>query len=143
MNKALIIYHSKSGTTRKFSYEIAQLCEQVGLKAKAISIEMFNANDINGVDYLFLGCWTHGHLVFNQHPESEWVEFAKKLPTISDKKIVLFTTYKVATGSMFRKMKKHLNAKPENIQLKLKSRSSKLSSQNALAISNLLKLNAI
>jgi flavodoxin len=138
MNKALIIYHSKTGTTRKMGQEIARLCTESNIESKVIPIEAFNKKDVAKVDYLFLGCWTHGHLIFNQHPEKEWVEFADKLPEIRYKKIVLFTTYKVATGSMFRKMKAHLKCEPNSVKLQLKSRNSRIKETDILTLKKIL-----
>jgi len=122
MNKALIIHHSKNGTTLKFGREIADFCNKRGINSRLISIDEFNKKDLAGVDYLFLGCWTHGHFIFNQHPDINWVEFAEKLPELNDRKIILFTTYKIATGSMFRKMKERLKCDSKHISLELKSR---------------------
>ena len=45
-------------------------------------------------------------------------------------KLVLFTTYKILTGSMFRNMYKELEGKFQNNPLELKSRSGKLSIQD-------------
>jgi flavodoxin len=134
MNKALIIYHSKTGTTKKLGVEIAELCNQNGLEAKVISIEEFTKKDLDKADNLFLGCWTQGHLIFNQHPAKEWVEFAKELPVIFNKKIVLFTTYKVATGSMFRKMKEQLTYDLDCLKLELKSRNGRLRTDDLLSL---------
>lgn len=139
MNKALIIHHSKTGTTKKYGREIADICHQNGIKTKVISIDEFKNRDLTNVDYLFLGCWTHGHLIFNQHPDKDWVNFANKLPVINDKKIVLFTTYKIATGSMFRKMKERLKCDSQLIKLELKSRNGKLDGSSATSLRNSLK----
>ncbi len=125
MSKALIIYHSKTGTTRKLGQDIARICAELSIESKIIPIEAFNNDDLSTVDYLFLGCWTHGLFIINQHPEKEWVEFAKQLPAI-EKKVVLFTTYKLATGSMFRNMRKQLNVDSSRVKLNLKSRNSRL-----------------
>ena len=65
-------------------------------------------------------------MIFNQHPEKKWVDFANQLPVINNKKIVLFTTYKIATGSMFKKMKERLKCDSKFIKLELKSRNGKL-----------------
>jgi flavodoxin len=138
MNKALIIYHSKTGTTRKMGQEIARICKESDIESKVIPIDAFTKKDLAKVDFLFLGCWTHGHLVFNQHPEKEWVEFADKLPEIRNKKIVLFTTYKVATGSMFRKMKAHLKCDSTSVKLKLKSRNSRIKEKDVLRLKQYL-----
>jgi len=126
MNKALIIHHSKTGTTQKLGTEIAELCKQKGIEAKVVSIDEFIRQDLVKVDYLFLGCWTQGLFLFNQHPDKKWVEFANQLPVINNKQVVLFTTYKIATGSMFRKMKERLKCDSKFIGLELKSRNGKL-----------------
>ena len=129
MNKALIIHHSKTGTTLKYGREIADFCNRRGINSRLISIEDFNKKDLAGVDYLFLGCWTHGHFIFNQHPDTDWVDFANKLPDLNDRKIILFTTYKIASGSMFRKMKEQLKCDSKHITLELKSRNGSLKNE--------------
>jgi flavodoxin len=136
MNKALIIHHSKTGTTKKYGNEIAVFCQQNGIETKVISIDEFDQKDLNETDYLFLGCWTHGHMIFNQHPDKYWVSFANGLPTINNKKVVLFTTYKIATGSMFRKMKERLKCDSKFIKLELKSRNGKLNEQTSALLRN-------
>ncbi|HET7733915.1 MAG TPA: flavodoxin domain-containing protein [Paludibacter sp.] len=140
MSKALIIYHSKRGTTKKFSNEIAEFYKQNGIQTKVIPVSEFKPSLLEGVDHLLLGCWTQGHLIFNQHPAKEWVDFAGKLPVIFDKKIVLFTTYKVATGSMFRKMKEQLVFDSNCLKLELKSRNGRLNSLNTELLKNTITL---
>jgi hypothetical protein len=61
-------------------------------------------------------------MLFLQHPDKIWIEFAKQLPELNGKKIGLFTTYKLATGSMFLKMKKHIKCNQDNIIVEMKSR---------------------
>jgi flavodoxin len=126
MKLALIIYHSQTGTTRRMGIDIRNFCKANGIEPKFLSTSEFTNGSIENTDYLFLGCWTHGLFFFLQHPEKAWVEFAAKLPSLTNQKIVLFTTYKIATGSMFKQMRKHLKCKPENILIELKSRSGDL-----------------
>lgn len=139
MKKALIIHHSKTGTTRKFGIEIADFCTQNGIETKVVSIDEFKKKDLNKVDYLFLGCWTHGHMIFNQHPDKGWVNFANQLPAINGKNVVLFTTYKIATGSMFRKMKERLKCDSKFIKLELKSRKGRLDESSLALLINSIK----
>jgi len=131
MKKALIIYNSKTGITKKFSNEIGNFCIQSGLNSKVLSIDEFNSDTLLDFDYLFLGSWTHGLMILFQHPDTNWVEFAKTLPDLNGKKIVLFTTYKLATGSMFNKMKKQIKCESGDIVLELKSRDGSLGKANA------------
>ncbi len=130
MKRALVIYHSQTGTTRSLAIDISNYCKANGLESKYIATDEFAVSALENIDYLFLGCWTHGLMIFLQHPEKAWVDFAEKLPELKSKKIVLFTTYKLATGSMFRKMSKHLKCEPGQIVLELKSRSGDLSEKN-------------
>jgi flavodoxin len=140
MNNALIIYHSKRGTTKKFGTEIAEFCNLNGLNTKIISTNEFKPSLLKGIDYLLLGCWTQGMLLFNQHPDKNWVNFAENLPVLYDKKIILFTTYKVATGSMFRKMKEQLICEPESIALELTSRNGMLKTNDLELLKNTISI---
>jgi len=77
-------------------------------------------------------------MIFAQHPDKAWKEFAKDMPAITGKKLALFTTYKLATGSMFRKMGSCLEGKAEPAGLILKSKNGKLSEQDKTALEEFL-----
>jgi flavodoxin len=126
MKKVCIVYHSKTGITEKFAQEIAAFVEKEQYQTQLFSIDSINISAIQNADYLLLGCWTSGLMIFLQHPEKKWVEFAKRID-VSGKKMGLFTTYKLATGSMFRKMTKCINGNAT--ELELKSRNGSLSNQ--------------
>ncbi len=134
MKKAIIYYLSKTGITRQFGEEIRTYFSQNNVEAELISVYDFNNDDLKDVDYLLLGVWTHGLMILLQHPDKPWVEFAAQLPEIKDKKVALFTTYKLATGSMFKKMRKHLNGKVGNISLELKSKNDQLTEMHKLQL---------
>jgi flavodoxin len=137
MKKALIIYHSKTGTTKNLANEIGNFCNQNGIDPQVVSIEEFKKDALKDVDYLFLGCWTHGLMILFQHPDEHWVKFADSLPELKGKKIGLFTTYKIATGSMFNKMKKHINCETGDFKMELKSRDGKLHQSNTDLLKNI------
>jgi flavodoxin len=126
MKKAIIFYHSKHGTTKKYAEEIGSYLIGKGVTPQISSITDYSGQAINEADYLFIGCWTSGLFFFLQHPEKVWVEFATKLPIQFNGKVALFTTYKVATGSMFRKMRNKLTFKVSSSN-ELKSRNGLLS----------------
>jgi hypothetical protein len=69
-------------------------------------------------------------MIIAQHPDQPWIDFARDLPAIASARVGLFTTYKLATGSMFGRMRRHLAGKVPAIDLELKSRSGHLSEQN-------------
>jgi len=140
MEKALVVYKSKNGRTKKMSWEISSLLENNGIEPILISIEEFKPEHLNDATYLFLGCWTSGLFFFKQHPEKEWVEFAKSLPSIENKtKICLFTTYKIATGSMFKNMKKYLKYNLDKVLYEIKSKDGYLSEGDQNLVMNFVK----
>lgn len=134
MKKALIIYNSKKGTTKKFGNEIGKFLQSKNIDSKIIPIYNFDESDVKIFDIILLGCWTSGLFVFMQHPQQDWISFANRLPDLSNKKVGLFTTYKLATGSMFRRMKSHLTGKSKNINLELKSRNGLLSESDIVKL---------
>ncbi|MBN2486798.1 MAG: flavodoxin family protein [Bacteroidales bacterium] len=138
MKKAVIYYSSRTGTTKYFANAIAGFLRSKNVETFVFSIYDMHSVQINGADYVFLGCWAHGLFVAFQHPNSDWVQFAQKLPGLSDKKVALFTTYKLATGSMFKKMKMHLKGKTDGAALCLKSRNTKLTEGHKTQIADFL-----
>ena len=69
-----------------------------------------------------------------QHPDQPWIEFARTLPAIAGPRVGLFTTYRLATGSMFAQMRKHLASRIPAVGLELKSRSGRLSEADKQAL---------
>lgn len=129
--KALVVYHSKTGITRGFAYEINKYLKENNLDSEMINILDVKAQEILKADILFIGCWTHGLFIFMQHPDKTWRENAAILPNMDNKKVAFFTTYKLATGSMFSCMQKVLNGKLfKPVELKLKSRNGQLTNQH-------------
>lgn len=130
MKKAVIIYHSKTGTTKQYGKQIAEYLKSKGIAAKLTSTATFHNEILNNADYIFFGCWTSGLMIMLQKPEPSWVEFASNLPGKPDAKVALFTTYKMLTGSMFKNMYKELKGKFAQPTLELKSRSQYLTDKN-------------
>ena len=130
MKKALIVYHSKTGTTKLLGEEIRDFFSKNQIESKAVSTNEFDHFDLVASDCILFGCWTKGLLICRQHPEKEWVDFIKNIPVLSGKKLGLFATYKIAAGSMFNNMKKCLNGSSENVMISLKSRNGHLSGNN-------------
>lgn len=130
MNRALILYHSRTGTTAAYSDEIAAELSAKGFETKVVPLYKAVNESFDNFDTIFIGCWTSGLLFFLQKPEKVWVDYIRRLPDLGDKEIVLFTTYKILTGSMFREMKKHLPGNARVSLIKLKSRNSHLTDSN-------------
>jgi flavodoxin len=129
--KAIVIYHSRTGVTREFAYEINKYLKENSHDAEMRNILDVQAEDINNADAVFIGCWTHGLFFFLQHPDKTWKEHAAHFPNMYGKKVAFFTTYKIATGSMFSKMQKALNNKlSKEVNLKLKSKNGKMNDEH-------------
>jgi flavodoxin len=135
MKKAIIIYKSRTGTTKKFGEKIHDYLINKEIISHIKSIDEIDALDFSEYDYIFLGCWTSGLLFFMQKPEKSWIEFAQKMPILDSKKTVLFTTYKIRTGSMFNGMRRHLLFENDFYNTyEFKSRNGELSENNQLLI---------
>lgn len=133
MKKALIIVENKNNTTRKFGEEIAEFLLNRGLSAELIPINSFEPKKLEGADYLLLSGASNG-LLFSR-TDSEWINFVKRLPTLNGIKTALFATYKIFPGGIFRRMKKYLREKTDNLAFTFKS------SDGTLSVSDKLDLN--
>ena len=128
--KAFVTYLSKTGITRKYASEIDALLRANQVESSMQNIHDANPSEAGDVDLVLLGAWCHGLFIIFQHPDKSWVEFAGQLPDLSTKKVALFTTYKLATGSMFRKMKKRLKmAENQSVEI-FKSKNGSLSDED-------------
>jgi flavodoxin len=133
MKKALIIVQNKNSTTKKFGEEIAEFLLNRGLSAELIPINSFEPKKLEGTDYLLLSGWRNGSLF--SRTDNEWISFVKRLPTLNGIKTGLFATYKIFPGGMFRRMKKYLKEKTDNLAFTFKS------SDGSLSVSDKLDLN--
>lgn len=138
MKKAVIVYHSSTGTTENYARDIGKYLEEKGLEVQITSTSSFKEDMMDGSEFILFGCWTNGLFIMAQKPDSSWVEFASKLPPRLDPKVALFTTYKILTGSMFRKMAKELKGKFAVPTLELKSRGPILTEKNRLELDQFL-----
>ena len=133
MKKALIIVQNKNNTTKRFGEEIMEFLLNRGLAAELIPINSFEPKKLEGTDYLLLSGWRNGSIFSGT--DSEWVSFVNKLPTLNGIKTALFATYKIFPGAMFKKMKKYLKGKTDNLTFDFKS------SDGYLSVSDKLDLN--
>lgn len=133
MKKALIIVQNKNSTTKKFGEEIAEFLLNRGLSAELIPINSFEPKKLEGTDYLLVSGWRNGSLF--SRTDNEWISFVKRLPTLNGIKTALFATYKIFPGGMFRRMKKYLKEKTDNLAFTFKS------SDGSLSVSDKLDLN--
>ncbi len=136
--KAAVVYRSRTGTTRRFAEEIGAYLRTRDVETVVTSVGEADPATLAGADLVLLGCWTGGLMVVLQHPDQPWVEFARVIPPLSDKKIGLFTTYKFLTGSMFGRMRRELAGRAGAITLELKSRDGHLSDEQRGALTRFI-----
>ena len=122
MTTAAIVYRSATGTTRRLAEEIGAHLESRGLAVTVQSVGECDPASLAGADTVLLGCWTSGLLVVAQHPDEPWLAFVRELPALDGVRVGLYTTYKLATGSMFSRMRAALGSKVGRVGLALKSR---------------------
>jgi flavodoxin len=137
--KGIVVYHSRTGITKKFGEEIKAYLQNNSVSANIVSIGEFRKEQLGGVDCVFLGCWTSGLMILLQHPEKEWITFSQGLPDLGKRKLGFFTTYKMATGGMFKKMKKYVVSSNEIGELELKSKTGFLSESDKNQLLNFIK----
>lgn len=137
--KTSIIYNSHSGTTKTFAEEIGKFLAEKGVDHRVSSIEDYDKEYLLTSDIVLLGCWTSGLMIFAQHPNGAWKKFAKDMPAIKEKSVALFTTYKLATGSMFRKMESKLAGKIDQPKAFIRSKNDMLTDEHKSLLESLIK----
>jgi flavodoxin len=122
MTTAAIVYRSATGTNRRLAEEIGAHLEMRGVTTTVQSVGDADPASLAGADLVLLGCWTSGLFVVAQHPDEPWMAFVRELPDLGHARVGLFTTYKLASGSMFSRMRAALRPKVDTVGLELKSR---------------------
>jgi hypothetical protein len=122
MPTAAVVYLSATFTTAGLADEIAGHLRSRGIETLVASIDDVDPAVLADVDYLLLGAWTHGWFVVRQHPDAPWVAFARSLPRLERPAVGLFTTYRLRTGSMFRRMRDALGGSGARVTLELEQR---------------------
>jgi flavodoxin len=138
--KAIVVYRSHTGVTRRYGEAIAAYLTGKGVATQVVSVGEADMSVLAGADYLFLGCWTSGLFLVRQHPDEPWLAFVRELPplTTGGPKTALFTTYKLRTGTQFPRMRAALAGKTAAPELQLQSRDGRLSPADELALERFL-----
>ena len=87
---------------------------------------------------MLLGCWTNGWFVVHQHPDVPWVAFARDVPSLAGRRIGIFTTYRLVTGSMFARMREALAHTGATVAVEFQSRDGRLSERDRAALDRLV-----
>ncbi|MGD0862965.1 MAG: hypothetical protein ABSA21_09405 [Candidatus Limnocylindrales bacterium] len=138
MQKAVVVYRSHSGVTRRYGEEIGAYLVKRGLQVSVVSVGDCDFATLADADYLLLGCWTSGLFLALQHPDEPWLAFVRDMPETKRPGVALFTTYKLATGSQFPRMRAALAGKTKAPELELKSRRGHLSPADEKVLDSLV-----
>ena len=143
MTSAAVVYRSPGGITRRYAEEIARYLSSKGIEASVASVGECDPASLVAADYVLLGCWTGGLFVILQHPDEPWLAFVRNLPKLERPRIGLFTTFKLATGSMFPKMAAALAGRAPVVELELRARNGSLSGADRRAIDRFVAKGAV
>ena len=138
MKKALILFESENSNNKKYGEEIAEFLLHRGLAAELIPINKFEPKKLEEADYLLLSGWNNSSLFSANHPDTEWVSFVNKLPTLNGIKTALFTTYKLFSGGIVKSMKKYLGRKTNNLEFAFTSRDGSLTISDKMTLNDFL-----
>jgi flavodoxin len=138
MKKAVIVIQNNNSTTKKYAEEIAQFLLNRGLTAELIPINSFEPKKLEEADYLLVSGWKNGSLFSAKHPDSEWVSFVNKLPTLNGIKTALFTTYHLFSHGIVKSMKKYLGRKTDNLDFAFTSRDGSLTISDKLTLNDFI-----
>ncbi len=100
--KAVVIYESLTGNTRKAAGLIAAELGRQGVPATVSPITAIDYQALEDADLVIVGSWTDGLLFFGQKPGR--AGRLRKLPFISGKRCVVFCTYAIDCGATLEKL---------------------------------------
>jgi len=100
--KAVVIYESLTGNTRKAAGFIGAGLERRGVETTVANITAIPYQALAEADLVIVGTWTDGLVLFGQRPGRSGR--LKKLPYISGKRCAVFCTYAVDAGNVLDKL---------------------------------------
>ena len=100
--KALVIWESVTGTTRKAAHRIAAGLRAAGIETTVNSITNINHGALSEASLVVVGSWTDGLVFFGQKPGRQsrlW-----SLPYMTGKRAFVYCTYAVDAGHAVDKL---------------------------------------
>jgi flavodoxin len=114
--KSVVVYFSRTGNTKRLAEAIADTA-----KAPIFEVSSAEPSKIADYDLLIFGCPVEG-----SHPAKEAAAYITTLPTVTAKKAILFTTYKIFGNERTMKaIEKELTAKGYETILKVSKKGMK------------------
>jgi hypothetical protein len=100
--KALVIYESLTGNTRKAAGLVAGSLESAGWEATVSPVTAVDMRSLAGADLVIVGSWTDGFVFVGQRPGR--AGRLKALPVMYGKKCVVYCTYAIDPGQTLEKL---------------------------------------
>lgn len=139
--RAIVLYYSHKGKTAAYAREIAMYLWSKGVSVRLSAVSDTVPEDLEGCDLLISGCWTCGWFVIGQHPHARWKDFARQIQgRVEASRTLLFTTYRIRTGSMLTRMKRALGITARQQIPFLKSRSGRLTPEDKATLDHFIGL---
>jgi hypothetical protein len=100
--RAVIIYNSLTGTTRKAAHRLASELKALRVDATPVPIGDVDEATVADVDLVIVGTWTDGIVVLGQKPAGR--KKLRDLPSLAGKRAVVYCTYAVDPGQTLSKL---------------------------------------
>lgn len=100
--KAVVIYESLTGNTRKAAGMIAGALEQAGWEASVSPVTHVDMRALAAADLVIVGSWTDGFIFVGQRPGR--AGRLEKLPVMVGKRCVVYCTYAIDPGRTLDKL---------------------------------------
>ena len=137
--RAIVLYYSHKGKTAAYAREIAMYLWSRGVSVRLSAVSDAVPEDLERCDFLISGCWTCGWFVIGQHPHARWKDFARQIQgRVEASRTLLFTTYRIRTGSMLPRMKRALGIAARQQVPFLKSRSGRLTPEDKATLDHFI-----
>lgn len=111
--RAVIIYNSLTGTTRKAAHRIASELRALRIEATPVPIAEVDEATVADVDLVIVGTWTDGVVILGQKPAGR--KKLRALPSMAGKRAVVFCTYAVDPGQTLDKLVTEVAAKGADV----------------------------
>lgn len=100
--RAVVIYESLTGNTRRAAGVIARQMTAQGVETVACPITAIDYQALSAADLVIVGSWTDGVFVVGQRPGR--AHRLRALPSLSGKRAVVYCTYAINPGRTLDKM---------------------------------------
>lgn len=100
--KAVVIYESLTGNTRRAAGHIGTILEGSGVATKVMSITSIDYQALEEADLLIVGTWTDGLVLVGQRPGRGGR--LRSMPFVAGKRCAVYITYAIDHGKALQKL---------------------------------------